>query len=66
MNITFSFYVNNKHWLCNDEGKVAGISIQGLHMHYSNCACVLIMRVPLDVPPAGPTYVHLFLHTFVN
>ena len=21
MNITFSFYVNSKHWLCNDAGK---------------------------------------------
>ena len=40
MNITFSFYVNSKHWLCNDDGKVAGICTQGLHVHYSNCAGV--------------------------
>ena len=25
MNITFSFYVNSKHWLCNDDGKVAEV-----------------------------------------
>ena len=41
MNITFSFYFNSKHWLCND-GKVAGIIIQGLHLHYSNCAGVYV------------------------
>ena len=27
MNITFSFYVNSKHWLCNNDGKVAGIYV---------------------------------------
>ena len=56
MNITFSFYVNSKHWLCNDDGKVAGIYIQGLHVHWHRR---LFMLVPLDVPPDGPTYVHL-------
>ena len=34
MNITFSFYINSKHWLCNDDGKVAGICMQDLHVHY--------------------------------
>jgi len=28
------------HWLCNDDGKVAGICIQGLDVPYSNCVGV--------------------------
>jgi len=35
MNIIYSFYVNSKHWVCNDDGKVA---VQGIHMHFSSCA----------------------------
>ena len=35
MNITFSFYVNSKLWLCNDDGKVAGIYV------YTGLTCAL-------------------------
>ena len=52
MNITFSFYINSKYWLCNDDGKFAGICIQGLHVHYRTMQ-VFNMSVPLDVPLAS-------------